>query len=64
MGASQDFATAGVRRLLVNACYWTVGLEDAISAESNVDLVGEYAPLPFGFGGFQKGVFPRDHTIR
>jgi type 1 glutamine amidotransferase len=64
MGASQDFASAGLRRLLVNACYWAVGLDDAIPAESNVDLVGEFVPLPFGFGGFKKGVFPSDHAIR
>jgi hypothetical protein len=63
MGASQDLASAGLRRLLVNACYWAVGLEDAIDPESRVDVVGEYAPLPFGFGAFKKGVFPRDHAL-
>ena len=30
MGASQDLESEGLRRLLVNACYWAVGLEDAI----------------------------------
>src|SRR5262245_10702864 len=28
MGASQDFASEGLRRLLVNACYWAAGMED------------------------------------
>jgi hypothetical protein len=55
MGASQDFQSAALRRLFVNACYWAVGLEDAIPAESDVHLVGPYTPKPFGFGGFEKG---------
>ena len=48
----------GVRRLLVNACYWCLGMEDQIPAKSNVDLVGDYKPTPFGFGTFTKGVKP------
>jgi hypothetical protein len=60
MGASQDLQSEGLRRLLVNACYWAVGLEDKIPARSNVGLVGEYKPLPFGFGTFKKGVEPAD----
>jgi len=60
MGASQDLESEGVRRLLVNACYWAVGLEDAIPAKSNVDVVGDYHPTPFGFGKFKPGVRPAD----
>jgi hypothetical protein len=58
MGASQDLANEGVRRLLVNACYWALGLEDRIDPRANVELVGEYRPTPFGFGAFTKGVKP------
>jgi hypothetical protein len=60
MGASQDLQSEGLRRLLVNACYWAVGMEDQIPAKTNVDLVGTYKPRPFGFGGFQKGLRPAD----
>jgi hypothetical protein len=60
MGASQDLLNEGLRRLLVNACYWAVGLEKKIPARSNVEIVGTYKPLPFGFGTFQKGVKPSD----
>jgi hypothetical protein len=60
MGASQDLLSEGLRRLLVNACYWAVGLDDKIPARSKVDLVGEYQPRPFGFGGFAKGRKPSD----
>jgi type 1 glutamine amidotransferase len=60
MGASQDFRSEGLRRLLVNACYWAVGLEGKIPAKPNVDIVGTYNPLPFGFGKHKPGVRPSD----
>ena len=62
MGAATDLETEGTRRMLVNATYWAVGLEDKIPEQSNVDLVGEYKPPPFGFGGFMKGVKPEDRA--
>ena len=64
MGAAQDFQSEGLRRLLVNACYWATLLEAQIDAEPRVDFVGEYKPRPFGFGGFQKGVRPEDLAIK
>ena len=60
MGASQDLASEGTRRLLVNACYWAVGLEDKIPERSDVALVGKYEPSPFRNEGFKKGVKPAD----
>jgi type 1 glutamine amidotransferase len=60
MGASQDLQSEGLRRLLVNACYWAVGLEGRIPEKANVEIVGPYAPRRFGFGGFQKGLKPSD----
>jgi type 1 glutamine amidotransferase len=64
MGASQDLQSEGSRRLLVNAAYWAVGMEDKISAKSSVAIVGEYKPLPFKFGGFKKGVKPTDLALK
>jgi len=58
MGTSQDLLNEGVRRLIVNACFWSLGMEAEIPAKSNVDLVGDYQPRPFGFGGYKKGVKP------
>jgi hypothetical protein len=58
MGASQDLESEGLRRLLVNACYWALGMERAIAPKSKVDLVGAYKPLPFKFGGFARGRRP------
>jgi type 1 glutamine amidotransferase len=61
MGASQDLVAEGTRRLVVNACFWALKMEDKIPPEgTKVDLVGEYKPLPFGFRGFKKGVKPAD----
>jgi type 1 glutamine amidotransferase len=64
MGASQDLESAGLRRLLVNACYWAAGMEDKIAATSPVDIVGQFKPLPFRFNGYAKGVKPADHALR
>jgi hypothetical protein len=58
MGASQDLLSEGLRRLIVNACYWALGLADHIPAQANVALVGEYRPSPFGFGSYRRGLRP------
>jgi len=60
MGAATDLESAGLRRLLVNACYWTTGLTGKIPESANVDYVGEFKPSPFGFGNFKPGLKPTD----
>ncbi len=60
MGASQDLRSEGLRRLLVNACYWALSMEDQIPAKSNVAIVGKYDPTSFGFAKHTKGVRPAD----
>jgi hypothetical protein len=62
MGASQDLESEGLRKLLVNACYWALGMDDKITATTCVELVGEYHPLPFKPDGFKPGVKPGDHA--
>jgi type 1 glutamine amidotransferase len=64
MGAATDLESAGLRRMLVNAAYWCVGLEDRIAARSNVSIVGDFDPLPFGFKKFRRGVKPSDHALK
>ena len=64
MGASQDLESEGTRRMLVNACYWAVGLKDKIPEKSSVEIVGEFQPSRFSFGGFKKGVKPSDHAMK
>jgi type 1 glutamine amidotransferase len=63
MGASVDFESAGLRRLVVNACYWSLGLGKKIPAENNVEYVGEYKPTFYGFGSFKKGMKPSDFKL-
>jgi type 1 glutamine amidotransferase len=60
MGASMDLLNEDLRRLLVNACYWSMGLEDLIPEKANVEPVNTYQPIMFGFGKFKKGVKPSD----
>ena len=56
MGAATDLENEALRRLVVNAVFWTLHMEDKIPARTNVDLVGEYKPLPFKFNGHQPGL--------
>ena len=63
MGAAVDLESAGLRRLLVNACYWSLGMEDELPAKANVDVVGTYKPNFYGFGKYEKGVKPADHAL-
>lgn len=48
MGHVLDFRNPAFRRMLVNACYWAVGLENKISASSSVEFVDAYNPHPIG----------------
>ncbi len=63
MGAATDLESEGLRRMLVNGAYWCVGMEDKIPVRTQVELVGEFNPLPFGFKKFKRGVRPSDHAM-
>jgi trehalose utilization protein len=63
MGSSTDLSSEGLRRLVVNASYWGLGMEDKIADRAKVDIVGDYAPTPFGFNKSKKGVKPADHRM-
>jgi hypothetical protein len=56
MGAATDLENEGLRRLVVNAVYWAVGLE--VPAKADVRVVGDYKPTAYGFSGFVKGIRP------
>lgn len=64
MGHSYDFKNEGLRRLFVNAAYWSVGLESKIPKRAKVDYVGQYDPIDIGFGTHTVGVMPSDHAIK
>ncbi|MBL98430.1 MAG: hypothetical protein CMM06_01950 [Rhodopirellula sp.] len=61
MGAATDLVSEGTRRMLVNSMFWCLEMEDAITADLNVSIVGDYKPTKFGFGGFRKGLKPSDY---
>lgn len=58
MGSGTDLQSAGLRRLIINAAYWGMGMESAITATSSVDIVGTYKPLESGFNYEELGVKP------
>lgn len=58
-GASEDLLNEGYRRLLVNGCFWAVGMEGQIQPDMEVRLVGPYHPATFG-PGYRVGVKPSD----
>jgi hypothetical protein len=52
MGAATDLENENLRRLLVNAVYWGLGLE--IPAKADVTYVDPYDPSFYGFNGYRK----------
>ena len=63
MGASTDFESEGLRRMLVNAVYWGLGMEERIPERSDARVVGAYEPTDFGFGSHAVGVMPSVHAL-
>ena len=59
MGSGHDLKNPGLRRLLINAAYWGLGLESAITPTRSVDIVGLYEPLDSGFNYPKLGVVPK-----
>ena len=58
MGSATDLQDEGMRRVVVNAVYWGLGMD--VPAKADVTIVGEYKPTMYGFNGFIKGVKPED----
>jgi trehalose utilization protein len=64
MGAADDLLSEPLRRLLVNATYWTVGLENKIPAKADVSIVGEYHPHSYLSEDYTHGVKPSDLALK
>jgi hypothetical protein len=64
MGHGEAFRIPDFRRLVANAVYWCLGLEDKIDASRSVEMLGTYQPGPAGAGGLRKGVKPSDLALR
>jgi type 1 glutamine amidotransferase len=59
MGSARDFACEDLRRLVVNASYWCLGMEQALASRADVAIVGTYAPREAGFDYARLDVMPR-----
>lgn len=60
MGASEDLESRDLRRMIINASFWCLGMENEVKEDMNVDYVGEYHPTKFGFDNFKRGLKPAD----
>lgn len=58
MGAASDLDNEGLRRLVINAIFWGLGLD--VPQKADVETVGEFKPTFYGFKTYIKGVKPDD----
>ncbi len=61
MGSATDLENEGLRRLVVNAVYWGLGLD--VPGKADVTYVDEYRPSFYGFDGFRKGLRASDFEL-
>jgi hypothetical protein len=59
MGSARDLQSAGLRRLIINASYWVMGLEEKITPNRSVAYISKYEPRPSGFNYEKIGVRPQ-----
>lgn len=59
MGSGTDLECADLRRLIINAVYWGIGMESSIDPARSVEIVGTYKPLESGFNYAELGVVPK-----
>ena len=57
-GTPEDLTNDGYRRMMVNACFWALGMESAIKPDLDVAFVGPFKPNTFGNAANAKGVKP------
>jgi hypothetical protein len=61
MGAATDLESEGLRRLIVNAVYWGLGLD--VPEKADVRFVDEYRPTKYSAKGYRRGIRPADHAL-
>jgi azurin len=61
MGAATDLQSEGLRRLVVNAVYWSLGLD--VPQKADVAYVDDFKPTMYGFGGYRRGIKVSDHAL-
>ncbi len=67
MGSSSDLVSEGTRRMMVNAVYWTLGME-VPKGGTKADIVGEFKWTKYSFHRgdhfIKQGVKPADHKMK
>lgn len=61
MGSATDLQNEGLRRLVVNGVFWSLGME--VPAKADVSFSEPFQPSMYGFKGWKKGVKPADLAI-
>ncbi len=61
MGAATDLTNEGLRRLVVNAVFWGIGIE--VPKKADVRLVDPYEPTFYSAGGYHRGKKPEDFGL-
>ena len=61
MGAATDLENESLRRLVVNAVFWSVSLP--VPAKANVALVDPYTPRKYGFKGYRYQLTPAVYAL-
>jgi azurin len=61
LGSATDLQSEGLRRLVVNAVYWGLGLD--VPQKADVAYIDDFKPTMYGFGGYRRGLKPSDHAI-
>ncbi len=57
-GTPEDLLNDGYRRLLINGCFWALGLEESIKPDADIHFVGPFEPNTFGNGTHARGIKP------
>ena len=61
MGAATDLENESLRRLVVNAVFWSVNLP--VPTQANVTLVDPYTPRKYGFNSFRYQLTPAVYAL-
>jgi hypothetical protein len=60
-GAATDLENEGLRRLVINAVFWGLGLD--VPAQADVRYVDPYSPRKYGFRGYRYQLTPSDYAL-
>jgi type 1 glutamine amidotransferase len=61
MGAATDLVADGTRRMVINGILWALSMDEQITPDLDIAIVGTYEPTPYGFDGFIPHKKPQDY---